>query len=660
MGGGPFHSPTTLIVLPLALISHSLALLLTLCISLLLTPTGLVRAAAAEARGVGTPREQVIREIEQRELWNEAGWYALLHLTSSPSDTHHRSLVTGREFFLSNAESIVPRDELLTTVTTWFDEAGSPGARMCQFPARALWLRGQLSPGARELLPALSCPDFEQWSHAIAGEAVTLIFPSYFVNNPASAFGHTLIRIDSPRHGREAPLLSYSANFAAHIDPTDNSIVYALKGIFGGYYGFFTVDPYYKKVQQYNDLEDRDVWEYKLNFSQEEVDLLVAHLWEIKRIPFGYYYFDENCSYALLSLLEVARPTLQLTRPFSSWVLPVDTVRVMSAEAGLLTGVTFRPSKARVLASLAERSGESVAKQSYQLVNGEISLEQATAHFPSAPEKAALLDLAYEYTNYLILSTPERSEQLRRLAHASLSARSTLTAPPPPPPTRPAVRPEQGHASQRFSVGTGLEDGSSFGVAEWRAVYHERLDPPAGYLPGAEMVIGRFRFRYQEGDGVDLEGADLLQATSLAPRSEFVRPISWKLAAGARTRNFAKSRRLLGYLEGGIGATEELFETLAYSLATVTLEATNAYEDDFAAAPGVESGMLYNVSEEWGGEVRGWYDHYVVGDSFSSYGAEVEVRRQISDSTALRVALRHERDVVETLTSATVLVDVYF
>ena len=32
---------------------------------------------------------------------------------------------------------------------------------------------------------------------------------------------------------------------------------------------------------------------------------------------FDYYYFDENCSYRLLELLEVARPGTELTDEFS-------------------------------------------------------------------------------------------------------------------------------------------------------------------------------------------------------------------------------------------------------------------------------------------------------------------------------------------------------
>jgi len=35
--------------------------------------------------------------------------------------------------------------------------------------------------------------------------------------------------------------------------------------------------PYYLKVREYNDMENRDVWEYELNLSPEEIDRLLMH-----------------------------------------------------------------------------------------------------------------------------------------------------------------------------------------------------------------------------------------------------------------------------------------------------------------------------------------------------------------------------------------------
>src|SRR5688500_15186877 len=139
-------------------------------------------------------------------------------------------------------------------------------------------------------------------------------------------YGHTLLRVDAADQDERTRLLAYSISFAAATNET-NGLIFAVKGLFGGYPGVFAMLPYYVKVREYSDLENRDLWEYELDLSPEELERVLRHAWELLPAYFEYYFFDENCSYHLLALLQVARPDLELTAPFRLWALPVDTVR---------------------------------------------------------------------------------------------------------------------------------------------------------------------------------------------------------------------------------------------------------------------------------------------------------------------------------------------
>ncbi len=58
-------------------------------------------------------------------------------------------------------------------------------------------------------------------------------------------FGHTLLRIDQADvQADKTSLLSYAINFGAYIEGSDNSILYAWKGLMGGYPGLFALVPY--------------------------------------------------------------------------------------------------------------------------------------------------------------------------------------------------------------------------------------------------------------------------------------------------------------------------------------------------------------------------------------------------------------------------------
>ncbi|MCB9710367.1 MAG: DUF4105 domain-containing protein [Nitrospiraceae bacterium] len=110
-------------------------------------------------------------------------------------------------------------------------------------------------------------------------------------------------------------------NYAADVPP-DAGIEFAYKGIMGGYKGFFSTIPYYMKVKEYRDIENRDIWEYRLNFSSEQNHRLLMHAWELGNAYFDYYFFRENCAYHILSLLEIANPHLHLTDQFPIATIP--------------------------------------------------------------------------------------------------------------------------------------------------------------------------------------------------------------------------------------------------------------------------------------------------------------------------------------------------
>ena len=74
----------------------------------------------------------------------------------------------------------------------------------------------------------------------------------------------------------------------------------------GGFPGRFYVMPYYVKVQEYSNIESRDLWEYELSLSPAQVQRLVMHAWETRTTEFDYLFLTRHCSYQLLTLLEVA------------------------------------------------------------------------------------------------------------------------------------------------------------------------------------------------------------------------------------------------------------------------------------------------------------------------------------------------------------------
>jgi hypothetical protein len=66
----------------------------------------------------------------------------------------------------------------------------------CRFVARYHWLNQQLKFDSARLQPQV-CKRFNAWIKALNPHEITLVFPSSYLNSPASMYGHTLLRIDA-------------------------------------------------------------------------------------------------------------------------------------------------------------------------------------------------------------------------------------------------------------------------------------------------------------------------------------------------------------------------------------------------------------------------------------------------------------------------------
>ena len=102
----------------------------------------------------------------------------------------------------------------------------------------------------------------QRWFRELDAESATLVFASAYLNNPASLFGHTLLRLDRRGQTESTRLLAYAINYVAD-DSHSGLLMYAIDGIAGGFKGQFVVQPYDSLVRTYRDLESRDLIYYR-------------------------------------------------------------------------------------------------------------------------------------------------------------------------------------------------------------------------------------------------------------------------------------------------------------------------------------------------------------------------------------------------------------
>lgn len=524
----------------------------------------------------------------------------------------------------------------------------------CAFPARFAWLAAALET-AGDAIPRVPCPALDAWRADLGPVAgVSLIFPEAYMNNPASMFGHTLLRLDRAppdAHEDRRDLLAYAVNFAADTGD-DGGALFAVKGLTGLYPGTFSLWPYYEKVQQYGDWERRDIWEYRLALAPAEIERLLLHVFELRQVRFDYFFFDENCSYQLLGLLEVARPGLALRDRFHGWAIPADTVRAVLGETGLAAEPAWRPSAATRIAARARALPPGARRLARDLASGARPPgDPAVAALP-ADERASLLLLAYDLLRLDARAETAGGDGPRSLALLRARRATGVRGDPVPGARRPRVSPDAGHPPARVRVGAGVRGERAFVELRARPAFHDLLDPPGGYLPGAEIDFLDVALRYHPAHGdLDLHALTLLEIVSLAPRDGLFRPVSWRVRTGLTSRLVPRSGGGQGDawfwdLAGGAGLAAPLGErALAYAFAEAQAESSPHLSPAFAIGPGASLGLLLGgAGDRWRAHLRARAVHLALGDPHSAFTLALEQSVRLAPRVALELHVAGERD----------------
>ena len=256
------------------------------------------------------------------------------------------SEVAAPEFFLAPGGRGDPAAELRATLQAFtrpIDPADVDAHPLCRFPARRAWLEHRLPLAER--LPQPSCPALSEYLQQIGTPEIGLVYAASSLSHPASAFGHTFLRLRPNGKQRGTVAGGLAADFVADTD-TDNPVLYAFKGLSGQFRGRFHLRAFESKRYEYAEEATRDLWEYQLELRPEEIELLVLHLWELTWAHIDYFYLTDNCSYQVLAALDAAAPRLHLVERAKQVVIPGDTVQALFAVPGLVGGITHYPSAA--------------------------------------------------------------------------------------------------------------------------------------------------------------------------------------------------------------------------------------------------------------------------------------------------------------------------
>jgi hypothetical protein len=593
--------------------------------------------------------ESLIGQATEHKLWEQRHWHLLLHYKKNIWHGYE-SEQDGPDFFALPAGKYDPQTELVATLKSFLmdpsDLAPEQEHPQCIFPARYKWLDSKLGfdPGR---LPRQRCTRLEDWLATLNPEKITLIFASFYINNPASMFGHTFLRIDKKREGPEQPLLNYGVNYAANVDTKSvNALAYAFEGLFGFYRGTFTLFPYYAKVQEYSNWESRDLWEYELDFTKDQMNYFLLHLWELGGNYFDYYYFQENCSYHILSLLEVANPDLHLSDQFRFQVIPSETIKALVQQAGLVARRVYRPS---ILSQMNQKlhGMDVLQKRSLRHLVKDPTWIKSDAFDRLAPgERAEVLDAYLDYAQHRAMQKGEDENAFNRESRPVLLARARLggVTGDTGNTLQFSTPPELGHGSAQGGLGYGGFKRDRFEQVSIRPAYHDLLAKDAGYNRNSQILFFDTTLRYyRDLEALRLESFKLLDIVSLTPFDPFFRRLSWTLSVGVETIKdldcgFCNAMNL-AYGIGLSYSPNPIAPVQIYGLIDAQAQYAGRMDSNYRLGGGGTAGLLWDISPDWRVQLVSDYRNFPLGHDSAYYRVAVVQRYAVSRDLDVRLDL---------------------
>jgi len=184
-------------------------------------------------------------------------------------------------------------------------------------------------------------------------------------------------------------------------------------------------------VQNYGEVQQRDIWEYELNLTQKENELLLGHIWEVLGEKYDYYFLTKNCASRMGEVLDIL-DGVNVTPKNPMWVTPHSLLQNMAAETidgrSLIKTIKYHPSRQSRFYRRFSNLAYDEQKKLTRLVSNMDELDSPVFSQLPASTQYRLLDTLLDYFQY-VRDENKKNEDINNVHYPSvLSKRFKMPA----------------------------------------------------------------------------------------------------------------------------------------------------------------------------------------------------------------------------------------
>jgi hypothetical protein len=321
--------------------------------------------------------------VLQQQLDVSPRWAAMLHVSNGQARVRDPN-------FIRSLNHFSVRQELLDTVAYLYGPQSAKA--VCQFPARYTWLRAMAG------LPTLSlmhCTDLNEMLARAPADSISLIFASENLSQPSSMMGHLFLKTSGIN--KTGNKVEHALSFFTDAG-TVNIPKLFYDSMVTGKKGYFTLTPYQDEINTYVISEQRTLWEYELNLSQQDRTLVLLHLHELRQADITYFFQRYNCATLVKHVLAIGEPAMLNEADW--WTTPKFVVNRVH-HTGIIASATVKTPSRWIVRNLEEELQASQARQVKDAIeSGDAS---SLSQLPSTDRNDGfmMLELGRAYNTYL-------------------------------------------------------------------------------------------------------------------------------------------------------------------------------------------------------------------------------------------------------------------
>jgi hypothetical protein len=317
-----------------------------------------------------------------QKIYDDPTWSALLHSVNNSTPIEDSS-------FILSTGNFTLKNELVATIRLL--EKSSEAS--CQFPARRKFIIATLQLSQNKII-APTCDEYLTFKKKAPAENISLIYATENISQPSSMMGHIMLKIEGINDSNIP--VKHGVSYFTELNSLNIPLI-IWESLVTGKIGYFQLSPFQATLNYYLNIEQRNVWEYKIDLSKDQLELFHNHLWELKKTKLKYLFNSYNCATFTKMLLRVARPDKISIN--NDWLSPIDIVK-STANAGIITQSKLTPSDKWQLRMLSSSVDPATTNSIVELVDSEREITINTKQ----KEKiylASLLGKTYNKYNFI-------------------------------------------------------------------------------------------------------------------------------------------------------------------------------------------------------------------------------------------------------------------